>query len=175
MTITDNYYENLRKIPVREHFDKKGNLDYLAWSKAWDFLKRHHPSAEYWVVRNEKDNLNYFTNNNSGWVTVVVSIGGLDHSVDLAIMDNRNKAISKDEITSVDVMNTIQRATVKACAMHGLGINAWTGEKDYISDADFDKMIEANDYNLAIKTYNNFQLTAEQKNRLSTKFKKQKS
>ena len=33
-----------------------------------------------------------------------------------------------DNITSFDVNKTIQRATAKAIAMHGLGLSLWTGE-----------------------------------------------
>lgn len=171
MTISDNYYENLRKIPIRNEFEKKGGLDYLSWAKAWDILKRNYPAAEYWIVRNETENLNYFTNNNSGWVTVVVSVEGLDHSIDLAIMDNRNNAIDKEKITSVDVMNTIQRALTKAVAMHGLGINAWTGEKDYISEEDFLKVLESGDKTIARQTYDNYHLSKQQKEKLTNQFK----
>ncbi len=175
MTIMDNYYLDLRSIPVREHFEKKGGLDYLSWAKAWDMLKRNYPDSEYWVVRDEhNNNCNYFTNGNSGWVTVVVSVGGIDHSIDLAIMDHRNKAVEKDQITSVDVMNTIQRALTKAVAMHGLGIIAWTGEKDYISEPMFKKVLESKDYNKAVNLYNNYQLNNEQLELIKKQFKKEK-
>ncbi len=175
MTITENYYLGLRSVPVRKHFEKKGGLDYLSWAKAWDMLKRNYPDAEYWVVRDEQNNnCNYFTNDNSGWVTVVVSVNSIDHSIDLAVMDHKNKAVPKDQITSVDVMNTIQRALTKAVAMHGLGIIAWTGEKDYLSDNDFKKILESKDYNLAVETYNNFQLNAEQLQSIKKQFKTEK-
>jgi len=172
----DNYYLNLRSIPVRKHFEKKGGLDYLSWAKAWDMLKRNYPNAEYWVVRDEtNNNCNYFTNSNSGWVTVVVSVEHIEHSIDLAIMDHRNKAIAKNEITSVDVMNTIQRALTKAVAMHGLGIIAWTGEKDYISDQKFEEVLASKDYNKAVNIYNNYNLNSEQKELIKKQFKKAKN
>ncbi len=175
MTITENYYLELRSVPVREHFEKKGGLDYLSWAKAWDMLKRIYPDAEYWIVRDEhNNNRNYFTNGNSGWVTVVVSIKSIDHSIDLAIMDHRNKAVPKDDITSVDVMNSIQRALTKAVAMHGLGIIAWTGEKDYISELKFNEILDSKNYNLAVETYNNYQLNAEQLELIKKQFKKEK-
>ena len=43
-------------------------------------------------------------------------------------MDYRNKSIPVEKITSFDVSKTIQRATAKAIAMHGLGLSLWTGE-----------------------------------------------
>ena len=175
MTIMENYYLGLRSIPVRKHFEKKGGLDYLSWAKAWDMLKRNYPDAEYWVVRDDtNNNSNYFTNGNSGWVTVVVSVNNIEHSVDLAIMDHRNKPIAKDDITSVDVMNTIQRALTKAVAMHGLGIIAWTGEKDFISEPDFQDVLASKDYNKAVDLYNNYQLNNEQLEQIKKQFKKEK-
>ena len=46
----------------------------------------------------------------------------------LPVMDNRNKSIPVDKIDSFEVNKTIQRSTVKAIAMHGLGLSLWTGE-----------------------------------------------
>jgi hypothetical protein len=43
-------------------------------------------------------------------------------------MDFRNKSISIDAVTSMDVNKTIQRSTVKALALHGLGLQMWSGE-----------------------------------------------
>jgi hypothetical protein len=43
-------------------------------------------------------------------------------------MDHRNKAIPADQITSFDVNKAIQRSTVKALALHGLGLNIYAGE-----------------------------------------------
>ena len=61
----------------------------------------------------------------SRWVSTVE---GEEHIDMLPVMDYRNKSISIDKMTSFDVNKTIQRATAKAIAMHGLGIRLWTGE-----------------------------------------------
>ena len=39
-----------------------------------------------------------------------------------------NKSIPLEQVTSMDVNKTIQRATVKALAYHGLGLKLWSGE-----------------------------------------------
>ena len=46
----------------------------------------------------------------------------------LPVMDFRNKSISADAVNSMDINKTIQRATAKAIAMHGLGLALYTGE-----------------------------------------------
>ena len=89
-------------------------------------------------------------------------------------MDHRNKPIEKDQITSVDVMNTIQRALTKAVAMHGLGIIAWTGEKDFISEPDFQDVLDSKDYNKAVDIYNNYELNDQQLKQIKKQFKKEK-
>tara|TARA_Y100001963_G_scaffold35493_1_gene49483 strand:- start:600 stop:1151 length:552 start_codon:yes stop_codon:yes gene_type:complete len=158
----NNYYLNLREIPVRNHFEQKGGLDYLNWAKAWDRLKLKHPESNYRVIRDKTNNYNYFTNDNSGWVVVKVTVNNISHIVDLAIMDNRNNSIPKENINSTDVVNTIMRALAKGCALHGLGLNAWTREKDYISDTEYNKLYQKKDKDLARKAIQTRELTIEQ-------------
>lgn len=163
---------NLRSIRVKHLFEKKGKLDYLNWAKAWELLKSNYPDANYKIHRNPETGENYFTNKNSGWVTVTVTVGGLPHEVDLAIMDNHNKAIPKEKITSVDSMIAIQRALTKGIALHGLGLNAWTREKDFISEDELSLIMETNDVQSARYVLQYCELTNEQQQELISKFKK---
>ena len=43
-------------------------------------------------------------------------------------MDNRNKSIPVNEVTSFDVNKAIQRSLTKAAARHGLGLYIYAGE-----------------------------------------------
>lgn len=43
-------------------------------------------------------------------------------------MDNLNKSIVLDKVTSFDVNTAIQRSLTKACARHGLGLYIYAGE-----------------------------------------------
>jgi hypothetical protein len=43
-------------------------------------------------------------------------------------MNHNNQSLPIDKITSFAVNKTIQRSTVKAIAMHGLGLSLWAGE-----------------------------------------------
>ena len=46
----------------------------------------------------------------------------------LPIYTNKNESLTIDRISSKHVQKAIQRSTVKAIAMHGLGLSLWAGE-----------------------------------------------
>ena len=46
----------------------------------------------------------------------------------LPVMDNRNRSIPLDQLTSFDVNKAIQRSLTKAAARHGLGLYIYAGE-----------------------------------------------
>ena len=77
----------------------------------------------------------YFTDGNHSVVKVGITIDGLEHIDYLAIMDYRNKSIPFEAMTSFDVVKTIQRSTVKAIALHGLGLEMWIGEDTRVAKA----------------------------------------
>ena len=125
---TKNYYKELSELPIKRLVEKKGGLDYLSWSNAWDMLKKEHPNAQRLVYESEHTGLNYFSDGKSAYVKVGIIVNDIEHIDYLPIMDYRNKSIGVDKMTSFDVSKTIQRATAKAIAMHGLGLSLWTGE-----------------------------------------------
>jgi hypothetical protein len=59
---------------------------------------------------------------------VGVVINELEHIDYLPVMNHRNQAIPVESVNQFEVNKTIQRSTTKAIAMHGLGIQLWTGE-----------------------------------------------
>jgi len=79
---------------------------------------------------------------------VAVDIEGIVHESRLPVMNASMKAMKNrgysykafdkykkehvnkqvDAITVMEINKTVQRALVKACAMHGLGLNVWKGE-----------------------------------------------
>ena len=135
-----NYYKELSELPIKRLVEKKGGLDYLSWSNAWDMLKKLHPDSQRKVYEcYEGGNyafgeeptgktLNYFTDGKTAYVKVGIVVNNIEHIDYLPIMDFRNKSIPVDKLTSMDVTKAIQRATAKAIAMHGLGLSLWTGE-----------------------------------------------
>ena len=130
--IETNYFQELYDIDVSRYIEKKQNLSYVSWVYAWAEAKKRHPDMRdhiYERVVDEYGNtVNYFTDGRTCWVKVGVTIGGLEHIVELPVMDTRNKSIPLDAVTSMDVNKAIQRCTVKAIAKHGLGLYVYAGE-----------------------------------------------
>lgn len=121
-------FKTLSSVDIREKIETKGNVKYLSWSFAWEILKEHYPSAERIVYENPATGLNYFTDGVTAYVKVGVKVDGIENIDYLPIMDFRNQSIRLDKLTSMDVNKAIQRSTAKAIAMHGLGLQLWTGE-----------------------------------------------
>lgn len=123
----ENSYDVLSNVNIKHLVKRKGNQDYLSWASAWNELKKVFPDAQRTVYCNA-EGMPYFTDGNTALVKVGITVNGLEHIDMLAVMDHRNKAIPVDRITTFEIVKTIQRSTAKAIAMHGLGLNLWTGE-----------------------------------------------
>jgi len=125
---TQSTFKELTSINVRDKVEKKGRFDYLSWAYAWAIVKDKYPSANRTVYESDHTGLNYFTDGNTGYVKVGITINDVEHIDYLHIMGHNNQSLSVDNITSFAVNKTIQRSTVKAIAMHGLGLSLWAGE-----------------------------------------------
>ena len=124
----ESVYNSLKAIDVRPKAEKKGRADYLSWAHAWDMLKSIYPQAQRIIYESEHTGLNYFTDGKTAYVKVGIVVNDLEHIDMLCVMDHRNKSIPIEKLCSFEVNKTIQRATAKAIAMHGLGLSLWTGE-----------------------------------------------
>ncbi len=124
----ENYFEQLATISVKDKIEKKGNFNYLSWANAWAMIKMKYPNAQRVVYESEHTGLNFFSDGTTAYVKVGVIVNDIEHIDYLPIMDYRNKSITLDKITSMDVNTAIQRSTAKAVAMHGLGLSLWVGE-----------------------------------------------
>jgi len=128
MSVEKSYFEKLVAINVKSKVEKKGNLDYLSWANAWAYLKLQHSDAQRNVYESPETGLNWYTDGVTGYVKVGVVVNNIEHIDYLPIKDFRQKSITVDKITSMDVNTAIQRATAKAIAMHGLGLSLYAGE-----------------------------------------------
>lgn len=128
MSNTKSTFKTLTSINLKDKIEKKGMHNYLSWSYAWAIVKDQYPDANRKVYESEATELNFFTDGRTGHVKVGVTIEGVEHIDYLPIMDYSNKSLSVDKITSAAVNKAIQRSTVKAIAMHGLGLSLWAGE-----------------------------------------------
>lgn len=124
-------YEELRKINVNEHIEKKNNLSYLSWAWAVDMLFQNDPEAS-WEYR-EFDGKPYMTiglpdglGPLSFMVICTVKAFGRSRTAQLPIMDYKNKAMPI--FTAFDLNTTMQRCLAKAISLHGIGLYIYAGE-----------------------------------------------
>ncbi len=125
---TKSTFKTLAAVNVKDRVEKKGRFDYLSWAYAWAMIKDQYPDANRKVYESESNELNYFSDGRTGYVKVGVTINDVEHIDYLPIMGHNNHSLTLDKITSFAVNKTIQRSTVKAIAMHGLGLSLWAGE-----------------------------------------------
>lgn len=123
-------FEQLNRINVNGHTEKKNGLTYLSWAWAWAEVKKLYPEAKYTIYERETEfgPVNYFTDGRTCWVKTGVTIDGLEHIEELPVMDFKNRSIGYADVTSMDINKAIQRSLTKACARHGLGLYIYAGE-----------------------------------------------
>ena len=121
-------FKVLSQIDVNGKTEKKGQFTYLSWAFAWGELKKVSPSATAKVYHDKNTNMPYFASKAGVIVKVGVTVEGLEHVNYLPVMDYRNAAIAPEKVTMMDVNKAIQRSTVKAIALHGLGLYIYAGE-----------------------------------------------
>ena len=121
-------FQQLSSINVNSKTEKKGKFTYLSWAFAWAELKKVSPTATSKVYHDDNTNMPYFASKAGVIVKVGVTIEGLEHINYLPVMDFRNASIPADKVNMMDVNKAIQRCTVKAIALHGLGLYIYAGE-----------------------------------------------
>ena len=121
-------FQELSSINVNKKTEKKGKFTYLSWAFAWAELKKVSPTATSKVYHDENTNMPYFASKAGVIVKVGVTVDELEHINYLPVMDFRNASIPSDKVNMMDVNKAIQRCTVKAIALHGLGLYIYAGE-----------------------------------------------
>jgi Protein of unknown function (DUF1071) len=124
-------HNDLLQINVNNHTEKKNGLTYLSWAWAWDQILRADPAANYEVMQfpspgNPNLMLPYQSLGNSAIVWVAVTVFGKTMTVQLPVLDFRNKCIA--DPNAFDVNTSIMRCLTKGIAMHGLGLYIYAGE-----------------------------------------------
>jgi hypothetical protein len=120
----DNYFQKLNSIPVDAHVEKKGEFSYLSWPYAVQQLRLADPVAS-WEVR-RFDGLPYLKTETGYFVEVAVTVQGIMLSQIHPVLDTDNRPIPAP--TCFEINTSIQRALVKAIALHGLGLCVYAGE-----------------------------------------------
>ena len=120
----ENYFSRLSQIDVSAHVEKKGAFSYLSWPFAVAQLRLADPLAT-WEVR-RFDGLPYLQTELGFLVEVAVTVQGITLAQLHPVLDARNKPILSPSV--FDINTSIQRALVKAIALHGLGLSLYAGE-----------------------------------------------
>jgi len=112
-------FNELKKINVNEHTEKKGNLTYLSWAWAVDQLLTNDPMAtwEYKEPKQFNDTLMVFCS---------VTAFGKTMTSQLPVLDYKNKAVINPDAMAVNT--AMQRCLAKAIALHGIGLYIYAGE-----------------------------------------------
>ena len=132
--------EMLLKKNVNDHVEKKNGLSYLSWAWAWAEALKADPQASF-SVQMFGDKC-YMEINGTAMVWVTVTMFGKPMVCQLPVMDNFNKPISIEGVTttnkygkevttkldSFNVNTAIMRCMTKALSLHGLGLYIYAGE-----------------------------------------------
>lgn len=125
--------EELLKMDVSKHIEKKNGLSYLSWAWAWTQALKADPKSTYKVELFEeygengrKRTVPYLNINGTAMVMVTVTMFDKPMTCQLPVMDYRNKAIPDPDAFAVNT--AIMRCMAKALALHGLGLFIYAGE-----------------------------------------------
>jgi hypothetical protein len=112
-------FNELRKINVNEHTEKKGRFTYLSWTWAVDQLLQNDPTAT-WTFGDPI----YFSE--SVMVFCTVNAFGKSMTCQMPVINNQNKAIPNPN--AMDVNTAMQRCLVKTISLFGIGLYIYAGE-----------------------------------------------
>ena len=113
------HFEIFFQKDVSKHVEKKANLSYLSWAWAVAELLKIDPLAT-WEYREP------VKWGETVMVFCTVTAFGKAMTMQLPVMDNRNKAISNPDAFAVNT--SMMRCLAKAIALHGLGLYIYAGE-----------------------------------------------
>jgi hypothetical protein len=115
---------DLLKLNVNDHTEKKGKLTYLSWAWAWAEAIKADPGATFKV---EMFGDRCYTDiNGTAMVWVTATMFGKPMTCQLPVMDHRNKPITNPDAFAVNT--AIMRCMTKALSLHGLGLYIYAGE-----------------------------------------------
>lgn len=153
-----NYFTELQNIDVSDNVESKGKFSYLSWAYAIAELSKRHPEAAWEVKRfpmREGSNfmVPYLRTDCGNFVEVEVTVNSVTRGQIHPILNHQNKPVA--EPNSFEINTSIQRALVKAIALHGLGLYIYAGEdlppeskkmkEIEVYKKTFDGLIKAND------------------------------
>ena len=116
--------QELLKLNVNDHTEKKANLTYLSWAWAWAEALKADAKATFKVeMFGDKC---YMDINGTAMVWVTVTMFDKPMTCQLPVMDHRNKAIVNPDAFQVNT--SIMRCMTKTLSLHGLGLYIYAGD-----------------------------------------------
>lgn len=119
-----NAFNELSVVDCSAHVEKKGKFTYLSWPFAYAELFKRYPKAD--IIVREWDGFPAVKGPKGWMVCVHVTIDGVTRTQWHPVLDNNNRPIAEPDVFQLNT--SIQRATVKAIALHGLGLYIYAGE-----------------------------------------------
>lgn len=140
-------FEDIRKIDVSDHIEKKMGLSYLSWAWAWDEMKKIDETASIQIHQFVDTELlselaskqpitpeliealpmiDYKKDKAGATVKVSVTLNGRTETETLPVMNFKNKAVANPD--AMEINKAHKRCFVKALALHGLGLYIYAGE-----------------------------------------------
>ena len=169
-------WDELRKVDISSHVDKRDGLDYLNWAKCIDLLHEHGAETVYFtpLVNAETGSSLFMTDrvfedkqkgtNSCYEVAVEIVIDDLKFTMRTPLMNGSNP-VKDNSMSQQRVWNAQTRAFVKGVAIRtGLGFELWS--KDFELNAEDDDLSKHDIF--AIKERIQQEYTALIKKKLST-------
>lgn len=113
-------FNELRKIDVSGHTEKKNGLTYLSWAWALDVLLQNDPEANWEFLEPIQ------CGKGTLMVVCAVTAFGKTITMHLPVMDFKNKAIADPD--AMELNKAMMRCLAKAIAAHGIGLYIYAGE-----------------------------------------------
>ena len=133
----EEIWNTLSKVDVSEYTEKKGDLTYLSWARAWLLLMENFAHAEYEFVDWDGEPYRIYPDG-TGEVITKVTIGSHTRYMSLPIMDYKNQPIIN--ANSRQVNDNRMRCLVKNLAMgFGLGMSVFAVWDDHLPNKEKDK------------------------------------
>jgi len=131
MEISKKIWDVLSRVDCSGEAEKKMGLTYLSWAWAWGMTMERFPDAQMEVLNfpHPSNELQYpfqTLPDGSAMVWVKITIQGIERTMWLPVMDNRNNPIKNPN--SRQVNDATMRCLAKCLALFGLGHYIYAGE-----------------------------------------------
>jgi hypothetical protein len=145
--------QELLKVNVNDHTEKKNGLTYLSWAWAWAEVLKADPTATFEVRM--FDGRAYMDINGTGMVWVTVKMLGQERTCFLPVMDYKNRPIESPDAFQVNT--ALMRCLTKCVALFGLGLYIYSGEDtppDEVKSVTLMPIVEGNTAEMEVNTGN---------------------